>query len=212
MIGKIYIKGRMTLRPFSFLAAIAALGLSAAPSFAADTNGNFAIKGAGLQTCEKFTTAFEEQNTDIMLYGGWIDGYLTGKNQHVNGVFDLASWQNTQTLLGLTKSACAQLPADTQFMSAFDKVVRVLFDTQLDVASEITGLKSGTKQSFVYKATLEQMQSALAGLGYEVGADQGVFDATTAASLQAFQKDKNLPVSGLPDQRTLFELFVRAKR
>lgn len=212
MIENIFNKGRMNLRPLLPAICLFVTTLSSGATFAADKDGNFAIKGAGLQTCEKFNKAFEDQTTDVMLYGGWVDGYLTGKNQHVDGIFDLASWQNTQTLLGLTKSACSQLPSDTQFMTAFDKVVRVLFDTKLGTASDITGLQSGTKQSFVYKATLENLHEALSAQGYEVGPEPGVFDPKTAASLQSFQKDRNLPVSGLPDQRTLFELFVKAKR
>jgi peptidoglycan hydrolase-like protein with peptidoglycan-binding domain len=45
--------------------------------------------------------------------------------------------------------------------------------------------------------------------GYKPGSVDGVYTTETGSALRAYQKANNLEPSGLPDQRTLFELFLR---
>lgn len=195
--------------PLVAVSAVSVLlvGLVTAPLLrAGDTGGNFALKGAALKSCADFTTAWDGKSPDIALYGGWIEGYLTALNQFREATFDLAPWQTTETLLGMTRSVCDQSGPETQFMAAFWIVVRSLQPERLDAGSEATALTQGGQTVVLYAAVAGRIDARLSVLGYETGATSG-FTPQTAQALMQFQADRGLPPTGLPDQKTLFELF-----
>ena len=55
---------------------------------------------------------------------------------------------------------------------------------------------------------LETIQHRLVDLGYDVGATDGLLGARTRAALRAFQADRRLPITGLPDGNTQRALFA----
>jgi len=182
--------------------------LAATPSFAADDDGNFAIKGAGLQTCAAFNTAFSERSADLGLYAGWLDGFLTGQNQYREGVFDLASWETTQILLALTNSACSQLPEEARFIDGFAQVLRAIRPDAITTKNEASAAALGDAVVVLYDDVMVRMKMALAERGHEPGdVASPTFTAQTSTALKAFQESRGLTVSGLPDQRTLYALF-----
>ena len=180
----------------------------AAPVNAADADGNFAIKGGGLQTCEKFAAAFDEGTRDLALYGGWIDGYLTALNQTVDGVFDHAPWQTTQTMLGLTKLACDQAGPDASVMMAFHRVRQVLTSLALTAGSPVEGVRRGDVSVVLYREIALRIEQSLSERGYTVGPVDGTLDTTALDALLAFQRDEALDQTGMPDQPTLVRLLM----
>lgn len=176
---------------------------------AADANGDFAIKEAGSQTCENFMTAWDQNSPDMAQYAGWIAGYLTGLNQHAENVYDVAPWQSTGTLLGLTRSVCAQLPGETSFINATVRLVRELWGTRLTGKSELQGVRRDGKAIVIYDAVLTQAIIRLNAIGYDAGPADMEFSDDASRALLKFQADRGLTSTGLPDQETLFELFVR---
>ena len=56
-----------------------------AGSFAIDKNGKFAVKGVGNASCETFRKAIENNESQKYLFAGWLNGYITGQNQHWPG-------------------------------------------------------------------------------------------------------------------------------
>ena len=48
------------------------------PAFSSTADGQFTIKGAGLQTCAAFSEAFDAGSSDLASYAGWLDGFVTG--------------------------------------------------------------------------------------------------------------------------------------
>jgi hypothetical protein len=192
---------RIPLIPF-LMAAL--LGL---PAHAADNSGQFAIKGAGLQRCERFLDTWKEGGRDLALYGGWIEGYVTGINQHVGDVFDLAPWQTTETLLGLTKLACEQKP-DQQFSLAFNQVVRLLLATPLTSISPVDTVGRRNVGTPIYREIVRRAEQKLADRGYDPGEIDGIFDGVTIEALLAFQRGEGLTETGLPDQPTLTRLLL----
>lgn len=175
---------------------------------AADPDGQFAIKGGGQQACASFLAAYDAQTRDLGLYAGWIDGYVTGLNQFTDDTYDLASWQTTETLLGLTQSVCAQAPEGTRFMDAFFQVVRLITPSRVAAKSPLVAMVHDGQSTVAYGAVIERMKTRLRDLGHGAGlATDMSFDPATATAVAAFQTTKGLPATGLPDQRTLFELF-----
>ena len=55
---------------------------------------------------------------------------------------------------------------------------------------------------------IESIQHGLADLGYDVGEADGLLGQRTRAALRAFQADRGLPVTGLPDGTTQRALFA----
>lgn len=190
-------------------AAMIAAGLVAGAAMAGDADGKFAIKGAGLQECGQFLTAWQDQSSDLALYGGWIDGYVTGLNQLGQGRFDLAPWQSTQTLMGMAKSVCEQMPKETRFMDAFHQIVRLIAPQGLATESRVIGLNHQGRTAVIYADTLVAAKARLADAGFDPGPADDSFTEQTAAAFKGWQAAQGHTPTGLPDQQTLFGLFLK---
>jgi hypothetical protein len=188
------------------LISIAMLALLAPGALQAmDAEGNFAIKGAGITSCAQYTQALEAESRELYLFAGWIDGYLSAVNQFQEETFDVAPWQTTELLARLLGEYCQRNP-EAQFMLAVTQMLRSMFPARLQTSSEPVEMKSGDNTTFLYKAVLQRVQEALNERGYEVVAD-GAFGPQTQQALEAFQRENDVPVSGLPDQQTLMLLL-----
>jgi peptidoglycan hydrolase-like protein with peptidoglycan-binding domain len=64
----------------------------------------------------------------------------------------------------------------------------------------------------VHRDDLEKMQQTLWGKGHYRGKLDGVFDLRTQASIRAYQKAENLPITGQLDTETAARLGVRTER
>lgn len=182
---------------------------TAVPAGAADVNGQFAIEGGGLQTCQRFLEAGRGGSPDYAAYGGWIEGYITAQNQSIEGVFDLTPWQNTITLLSLTGSICQQMPPDTRFIDALHQLIRQLVPTALRSESDLVALRAGASGTVLYKATVASLQLALKARGSDIIDPQGEFGASTSRAISDWQKANGLEQTGLPDQKILFDLLMK---
>ena len=177
--------------------------------WAADANGDFAIKGAGLQTCGALAQAFDLSSRDLALYGGWLEGYVTGVNQFTENSFDFTPWQNTQTMLGLLKLACDQSSAETQIMVAFNQVLRALAPGRLTEKSPVEQVSDGTRATVIYSDLITRIQQRLIALEHGEVTVNGEMDEPTTQALSALQKARGIDVTGLPDQATMIALFLR---
>ncbi|MDJ0738251.1 MAG: peptidoglycan-binding domain-containing protein [Gammaproteobacteria bacterium] len=189
--------------------------LIAATAFGADAaekTGQFAIKGAGAQTCGQFIAAWDQGNTDLKQYAGWIDGYVTAVNQHVDNTYDTTPWQTTQTLLGLTHSVCKQLAPQARFIDATSVLMRQIWPTRLPEKSELEEIRRGQRAMVVYRAVLDAAKARLGDIGYDAGSPGAAFDARMSDALRAFQDERGLEPTGLPNQKTLFALFFEQAR
>ncbi len=186
-----------------------ARGLTAATAYAAEENRKFGIKGGGLQTCGKFMDAMETGSTEVALYGGWIEGFITAQNQHNEDTYDIAPWQTTNTLLELTKSLCNQARPDTRFIDTFAGVFRILFPARLQSESAVVGISNGEARSIAYVEVLNRVQQALRDDGYEIADNTGGVDQAPIRQLMDYQRKNGLVATGLPDQPTLFAMFFK---
>ncbi len=180
----------------------------ACPTYAADSNGQFAIKGAGLQTCSALLHSWDNKTNDLALYAGWIDGYLTGMNQHFDDTFDAAPWQTPQTLLGLSRELCRNRDGNEKFMNVFNDLMRDLLPLRLTTKSNATGLSNGSSALVLYTKTIAQIEQRLTSLGYNPGKVDGVYDEQSRKALEGFQGARDIEITGIPDQQTLFALFT----
>jgi hypothetical protein len=173
---------------------------------AADKDGRSAVKGVGRAPCSEFVKVRENRAQEYMLFGGWIDGYMTGFNQFAPETYDMAPWESTELLAALLENHCRQNPEES-FGRAVVAMHMALREDRLQSFSEMQVLGEGDQRVGVYKETLRQAQSKLKQEGVYSGAPDGIYGPGTKAAFEAYQRKNSLQVTGLPDQPTLLKLF-----
>lgn len=198
----------MTARAL-FLAFAFAFALPGAPAMAADADGSFAVKDIGLTRCTDFTDAVKAKDEgQVARYVGWLGGFLTATNQRVPETFDLTPWQNSRTLTAYLVNHCGKNP-DLRFSAAVVQLSAALHDDRLRKKTDLVPLEHEGQTHYVYREALLRTQAALADLGMYSGNLDGEFGEQTRNALKAYQAQKSLPDTGLPDQETLFRLLQR---
>ena len=173
---------------------------------AADSNGRFALRGVGLATCDQFLQAAEERQENVLLAGGWLEGYMTAINQLMPETFDIAPWQNTDTILALVKHNCER-NRDQRFFAVVSAMVEFLAENRLKEQTDRVLAEAEGQRVAVYSEIMTKVQQSLINKGLLQGNADGQFGAKTKSALQEFQKKENIEVTGLPDQVTLWRLL-----
>jgi hypothetical protein len=194
--------------PPALALALFALALLAAGPLAraADADGRFAVKGAGVTRCAAFVEAREKQrDTAIASYVNWMYGYITATNRSSPETFDLIAWEGAGVLLAALDAHCRKNP-DLPFHVAIGALVNTLARDRIAARSELVRVTSGETTLIFYEETLRRMQKQLADRKFYNGKIDGRFGDGTRRALEAFQKSENIAVTGLPDQLTLLRL------
>ncbi|MCP5153397.1 MAG: peptidoglycan-binding protein [Ectothiorhodospiraceae bacterium] len=198
-----------TLRILLTVAIFTTASLFSPPTPAADPQGRFGIKGPGATTCSTFVDAIRRRTENAYLYGGWVYGYLTSFNQFAPDTFDVAPWEDLETLVDYLVAHCERQP-DQSFAQAVFQLAEALKVSRLTVPSTVIEATSGGNRVRIYEAVLRRAQEALVARGH-LAADgvTGMYDEPTRAALTAFQTAARLTVTGLPDRFTLHQLLRR---
>ncbi len=176
-------------------------------TYGADSNNAYAIKGAGIAKCSKFIEFHQKKDDAYLIFGGWLEGYLTAINQQQAGTFDLAPWQSTQLLLIAAESLCKQKP-ELQFQTAIQILINELAPQKI-----AQGGKFITVDKYIYQEeVIKRMKNALKSRGlYSGNISDAQYDDRLKTAMKQFQKGIKQTETGLPDQGTLYELFKPQK-
>lgn len=195
----------------AILAAGAAMLSSTA--LAADTQGRFAAKSFGNESCRVFSAAWDMSkggNADLRnQHIAWVAGYVTALNQLDQDTFDISSWRSMPYLTASLAAFCGGNPTKP-VMQALGAMVKRLSRGKLAKADTSVSFGSSASQVRLYNATYNDMLSALIDGGYlskTIAKDDA---ETISQALGAFQRDKQISVTGLPDETTLFHLLSRS--
>jgi hypothetical protein len=191
--------------------AVIVVVATSVPASASDAEKRFAIKGAGAAPCSAFIKAFDERNDDALVFAGWLTGYVTALNQELPETFDLAPWQSMDVLMLLMRDLCGRDPEE-KFYRVAGGLVRILARDRLTTLSELTEISHEGKTASVPKGVVRQVQERLQGLGLYSGGIDGDYGPGTRQAIEAFQKQRNIPVTGIPDQQTLVEIMYQPER
>jgi hypothetical protein len=197
----------MNCRTLVFLMVLAGSGTNA---FAADDKGLFAIRGAGLLTCQTFVKERAAASNAYVMIGGWLDGYVTGVNELSRNTFDIVPFVSTELLTVLLDRHCKRNPSDLVF-AVMNTLLARLYDNRLPAASPYVDVRVGLDQTRLYAETIVRIQSALAAKGHLPGERTGRWDQATQAALGRYQASVGLKASGFPDQATLWSLLVQSR-
>jgi hypothetical protein len=199
---EILMKARVLLLTSALVATAVAPGYLKA----ADSSGHFALRGVALATCEQFLQALEERQENVLLAGGWLEGYMTAVNQLMPKTFDIAPWQNTDTVLALVKHNCER-NREQRFFAVVTAMIEFLAQNRLQEQSDRLLAEADGQRVMIYGQIMRDVQKRLIDKGLLQGNADGQFGAKTKAALQEFQKKENIQVTGLPDQVTLWRLL-----
>jgi peptidoglycan hydrolase-like protein with peptidoglycan-binding domain len=176
------------------------------PALAADAEGRFMVKGGGRASCQIFLGAQQARSPEFVSLAGWIDGYLTALNQSEHATYDIAPWQGTELLLAAISSECRRDPAQSFHTAAF-RVTESLRAARLIEHSELVTATVGETSVVLYREVVRRIQERLRLRGLFAAEPDGNYDGRTIEAMKAFQAEKELPVTGLPDQVTLARLL-----
>lgn len=177
------------------------------PAHAADREGRFSIRGAGLLTCDAFAKERAARSKAYYMIGGWIDGYVTALNQATGDTYDVLSFESTELVAALLDAHCKTHPNDRVF-SVINTLVGRLQPRRLEVQSPMVEVRVGERRVVLYQEVLRRSQHALAQRGLYKGPETGTFDDATRKAIAAFQKQTKFEPTGFPDQTTLMRLHA----
>lgn len=196
-----------SLRGFFRIAPMTVLLLAAPAARAADSSGAFAVKGIGAQTCKNFTIAYDKHENGILLFGSWVDGYLTSVNRYKKDVFDIAPWESMEVLMALVASHCRQRPNEHLF-DVVHRLAEFLFNNRLAARDQTTEAQVGKDKVQLYTEVMKRVQQKLIDDGFLKGVADGAYGPKTQTALEAYQAKQGLKKTGLPDQPTMVRMFL----
>lgn len=176
---------------------------------AADQNGLFAIRGAGLLTCHAFVQEREAASDAYVMIGGWLDGYVTAINELSLETFDVVPYVSTELLTVLINRHCKDNATDIVFAVTNNLLAR-LFDERLKSSSAYVDVRVGSYQMRLYRDTIERIQTSLAAKGLLDIEATGQWNLATQTALAQYQESIGMNGTGFPDQATLWSLLRSA--
>ncbi len=199
---------RFMVRPGGpwWLLAVAWLALNPVLAQAASKEGKYAYDGVGGLTCEQFVglaQGGEDSPGSQYFYLGWVAGYLSGHNRLAEDTVDLTPWQDINLIGRFRASYCTKVP-ERRFV---DAMVKELVPFRIRNSLEMVEVTDGETTLRHYKVVIRRAQEVLSELEFYEGDIDGEFGDSTRQAFEAYQTEKGIDPSGLPDQTTLFNLF-----
>lgn len=185
---------------------MACLLLGTTGALAASSEGQFAIKEAGAQTCEIFVAERTKRSNVYYSFRGWAAGYVSSYNKLTPDTTDVMSWQTSDLIDLLINNYCSKNP-QARYIVAIDTLLQALHSTRLRGVSEVVEIKTDKQTLQLYKDVLRRVQQALTERGLYSGPIDGAYGPGTSTAISAFQAEAKLEQSGYPDQLTLLRLF-----
>ena len=173
---------------------------------AADEKGQFGVRGAGLITCAIYEKEREAQSEVYLITAAWIDGYITGINQHLPATYDIMSFETTELLTAILAKHCKKNPADTVF-SVLRNLFAKLHQDRLQFHSNKTEIILGYREVSLYVEVLKRIQNKLYSAGFYKGDIDGTYNPSTIKAMKEFQRSVEFNPTGFPDQITLWRLL-----
>lgn len=173
---------------------------------AADSQGQFGVRGAGLVSCALYVKAREARSEVYEVVAGWMDGYITGVNQYADNTYDVASFESTELLAAMVNEYCKK-HADTPVFPVVNSLVKRFLKNRLTSPSHKITIDIDNRKVSLYREVVRRLQRQLAAGGFYDGPINGTYGKKVENGMAAFQKSINLKPTGFPDQLTLWRLF-----
>ena len=144
------------------------------------------MEGAGAQSCETFLKAKANGGNDLAIFAGWVDGYLTGANQHAPQTYDFTPWQTVGLLIAALANHCEKEPK-RPFIVAVNNMLAALRPSACRNARDRED-RGGRPQRTVLQDRDGGRAEAPRSEKLYRGTIDGSFGPTTEDAFKAFQK------------------------
>lgn len=173
---------------------------------AADNEGQYGVRGAGLVSCAVFERERATRSDVYHVVAGWIDGYITGVNQYAEDTYDATSFESTELLAALIGEHCEKHP-ETPVFTAVNTLVKQIAEDRLRAPSEKVIVAVDDRKALLYEEAVRRVHEKLSQRGFYRGEITGTYDQKSEEAMGAFQKSIDLEPTGFPDQLTLWRLY-----
>lgn len=192
---------------FAAAACSACSLLALAPAaWSNDAKGQFAVRGAGLISCGLYSQQRAAKGDIYLMTAAWIDGYVTGINQHASATYDLLPFESAELLMSILDKHCKDHPKDPVF-GVLNSLFTTLWPDRLTERSEKIAIVVGERKTELYGATITRIQRDLSAHGLYAGPANGAFSLQTIDALKQFQSSIGFEATGFPDQLTMWRLL-----
>lgn len=183
--------------------------LAGTPGVAATSDGAFAVRGIGAQSCSKLTEALASPDAPAIrqTLAAWMAGWLSHANRQTEDSFDVYPIQDLQASAQIIGMLCKNNP-DAMLDTVIASVVTAMTDPDGTPTSELITVEANGKKASLRAAVLKRAQEQLVELELlEEDMADGTFGPASQAAFTAFQKNNKLTETGLPDVATLYVLL-----
>lgn len=182
----------------------------AGSAFAADSEGQFVVRGLGGQSCASLNEALKGENGKLVALRltDWVSGWLSHANRVTDSTYDVHPVSEAGAISEIVRRICVantEASIETVLHSSVQSVKR---GAQTANSAMIT-IKIDDKQTRIRGAIMKPLQERLVDLKYlEKKQADGVYGPATRKALEAFQSDSKIAVTGLPDPITVYLAFL----
>lgn len=195
-------------RAVGVVASMALLALSV-PAQSADKSGRFVVRGNGADLCSSFSKAFKAKDKSAVdRYAAWIFGYASATSKLSPQTLDVSPSADGRDILASVLNICQAKPA-IAVEAATAAVFSGLSAIRPTLDSPIVSFSVDGKTLGVREETVRFIERKLRAAGLYKDAEGGKATAQLIAAIKKFQADQKLPVSGLPNIRTLVLLAAK---
>ncbi len=184
--------------------------LASQGTIAADKSEQFAIRGAGLISCQIYDHERKARAYIYLLTTAWIDGYITASNEHLPDTYDLLSFESTELLTEILDKHCKKNPDDI-VVTVLRAMLAKLHDDRLQNYSKKTEITSGERHTSLYVEVIKRVQQKLTSAGFYNGKIDGSYGKEMLMAMQSYQKSIAFKPTGFPDQASLWRLLRAAE-
>lgn len=198
------------MKALKALTGLAFAGLLAIPqheALAVDAQGQFVLRGIGAQSCGEVSKSIQADPTRARELASWLTGYMSALNRVLKDNYDLVPGTPVEDVYKIVMGICAGNP-QSSVETVTGTVLKNLSVARLSAASPMVEARSGDRTVQVRAATLTAMETKLAALGFYKGPADGTFNSKTEKALKKYQEDQKIPVTGVPDTRTVLHMLV----
>lgn len=188
-------------------AAIVASVFFVSPSFAADSEGTYSIRGIGALECQSFVDAAEIGEEQAEGYVRWLEGYFTGMNFHMEETYDISPFVATSDVAVLVLNQCNQEP-DESIEAVTARIADALYNDREQIRSETSNIEYKGNSVNIRQNTLRRIQERLSAGGYYSEEPDGLYGPDTRAALISYQRDNGIPETGIPDRATVLRIIA----
>lgn len=206
MVSNALVLPKIQIARIATVCFLCAAQLFPAVSWTADSKGQYAVRGAGLVSCELFVESRNTRSDAYLVIAAWADGYVTGTNEYAPETYDLLSFESTELLMAILDEHCRDHPSDPVFGVLNSLFGEIRADRLQEQSAKVT-VALGGREARLYVELIRRAQRLLLDQGLYDGPVTGEFTEQTASAIERYQASIDFEPTGFPDQTTLWRLF-----